>query len=77
MKHTDDGFEAWLDEIEKEADRVNRMKDYRQRSASDLLLNINRVRITTYQMSNGAAVDPAEIEALVRNIQELRDKLRK
>lgn len=78
MDFSDPTFETWLAQQEAEADRVNRRRDYRQRQASDLLRNINQVRILLTRATNsGTEVDSAELETLVSKIKELSSKITK
>jgi hypothetical protein len=78
MDFSDPTFETWLVQQEAEADRVNRRRDYRQRQASELLRNINQVRILLTRATNsGTEVDSAELEALVSKIRELSSKITK
>ena len=45
MDHLDPKFDEWLNEHEAEATRVKRLSDWRERQASELLLNVRHVRI--------------------------------
>ena len=74
MDYNDPAFGPWLDEAEAEAKRVKLMNDYRERQATDLLLNINRARIVVSRVSAGKAA-PSEIDPLIATIKELRGKL--
>ena len=78
MDHLDPKFDEWLNEHEAEATRVKRLSDWRERQASDLLLNVQHVRILVGRArNNDAKVDSSEIEALVEKIKDLRGKIRR
>jgi hypothetical protein len=75
MDYLDSKFADWLDQVDKEAERVKRMADYRQRQASELLNNVNRARIFVNRARSAPETDFSEIEALMEKIKELRAKI--
>lgn len=75
MNVLDPDFDGWLDRLEAEADRVKRMGDWRQRHASELLLNINHARILAGRLRSGTEIDLHEIEGYVTKIKDLGAKM--
>jgi hypothetical protein len=71
----DPDFDDWLGRLEAEADRVKRVGDWRQRQASELLLNINHARILIGRLKNGADADLDEIAGFVAKIKDLVGKI--
>lgn len=77
MDALDPKFESWLDQQEMEARRVQRMADYRQRQASELILYVNQARLELRRVRNGTHTDSAELDSWVEKIKSLSVKLGK
>jgi hypothetical protein len=77
MDALDPQFEHWLDRQEAEGRRVQRMGDYRQRQASELLLYVNHARLEMRRVRNGTHTDSAELDSWVEKIRDLSVKLGK
>lgn len=77
MDALDPKFEIWLNKQEAEGRRVQKMADYRQRQATELLLYVNHARLEMHRVRNGTHTDPAELESWVEKIRDLSVKLGK